>query len=67
MTTSDGEFVMLKEEIHLLRRDVAEIKEALAERRGAEHVVRWAAGGGGLAGVIALVASVWAFFRSGQP
>jgi hypothetical protein len=49
------------DEIRGLRADVSEIKQELAERRGVERVLRWAAGSGGLVG---LVGGFVAFFSA---
>lgn len=63
---TEREFDMLIAEMRAVRDDLDAIKTTLAEQRGAFQVARWLAGGGGLAGVVALVSQFWAATKAGS-
>lgn len=70
MPPADRDYDRLMSEILALREDVAEIKVELAERRGVERVLRWAAGSGGLMGLIGgavALLTAWPHRTGGHP
>lgn len=54
MAPTDREFTALSRKLDAISEELNEIKLHLAERRGVEKLFRWAVGGGGVAGIIAL-------------